>query len=71
MNVRLNADGEIDTSASTGIRSVSDLTGDNVPVSYPDYQEKYFFHQAMMQISGRKSISLIRQAKTPEPTRYR
>ena len=42
MNVRLNADGEIDTSASTGIRSVSDLTGDNVPVSYPDYQEKYF-----------------------------
>lgn len=42
MNVRLNADGEIDTSALTGIRSVSDLTGDNVPVSYPDYQEKYF-----------------------------
>ena len=42
MNVRLNADGEIDTSASTGIRSVSDLTGDNVPVSYSDYQEKYF-----------------------------
>lgn len=42
MNVRLNADGEIDTSASTGIRSVSDLIGDNVPVSYPDYQEKYF-----------------------------
>ena len=42
MNVRLNADGEIDTSASTGIRSVSDLTGKNVPVSYSDYQEKYF-----------------------------
>ena len=42
MNVRLNADGEIDISASTGIRSVSDLTGDNVPVSYSDYQEKYF-----------------------------
>lgn len=42
MNVRLNADGEIDTSASTGIRSVSDLTGDNVPVSYSNYQEKYF-----------------------------
>lgn len=42
MNVRLNADGEIDTSASTGIRSVSDLTGENVPVSYSNYQEKYF-----------------------------
>ena len=42
MNVRLNADGEIDTSASTGIRSVSDLTGDNIPVSYSEYQEKYF-----------------------------
>lgn len=44
MNVRLNADGAIDTSASTGIRSVSDLTGDNVnvPVTYSDYQEKYF-----------------------------
>lgn len=42
MNVRLNADGEIDTSASTGIRSVRDLTGDNIPVSYSEYQEKYF-----------------------------
>lgn len=41
-NVRLDSDGHIDTSASTGIRSVSGFSGDDVPVTYSDYEEKYF-----------------------------
>ena len=41
-NVRLDSDGEIDTTTSTGIRSVSGFSGDDVPVSYSNYEEKYF-----------------------------
>ena len=41
-NVRLNSDGEIDTTTSTGIRSASGFSGDDVPVSYSNYEEKYF-----------------------------
>ena len=45
MNIRLDADGNIDTTTSTGIRSVADIsTGDaeSSPLSVSDYQEKYF-----------------------------
>ena len=41
-NVRLNSDGEIDTTTSTGIRSASGFSGNDVPVTYSDYEEKYF-----------------------------
>lgn len=45
MNIRLDENGNIDTSTSTGIRSVADIsTGDseNSPLSVSDYKEKYF-----------------------------
>lgn len=41
-NVRLDSDGNIDTSVSTGIRSASGFSGNDVPVTYSDYEEKYF-----------------------------
>ena len=45
MNIRLDEDGNIDTGAFTGIRSVAEIsTGDaeSSPLSVSDYQEKYF-----------------------------
>ena len=45
MNVKVNDDGRIDSSSSTGIKKVGAVTGDNsseYPLSYSDYKEKYF-----------------------------
>ena len=44
-NIKLNDDGSINESASTGIRSVRSVSGnsgDDTPLSYSDYTEKYF-----------------------------
>ena len=45
MNVRLDDSGQIDESASTGIKKIKDVAGNDAsqyPLSGSDYQEKYF-----------------------------
>lgn len=45
MNVRLDDSGQIDESASTGIKKIKDVAGNDAsqyPLSVSDYQEKYF-----------------------------
>lgn len=46
MNVKLNEDGSVNEDASTGIRKIRDIAGtdgeEDSPLSYSDYQEKYF-----------------------------
>ena len=65
MNVKLNDDGSIDETASTGIKkisSVSNTSGDGntetAPLSYTDYQEKYFLDQGESEENGWNKISL-------------
>ncbi len=65
MNVKLNDDGSVDENASTGIKkisSVSNTSGDGntetAPLSYIDYQEKYFLDQGESEENGWNKISL-------------
>lgn len=79
MNVKLNSDGSINTNSSTRIRQIQDVcyreglsTGKlaDYPLSYSDYQEKYFLTQEEKDSNTWKEIKQFINPATNEPTTY-
>ena len=63
MNVKLNDDGSVNENASTRIRKISDIANkdgktDTSPLSYTDYQEKYFLSSGENEKDGWKKLEL-------------
>lgn len=80
MNVNLNQDGSIDTSSSTGIKQIQSVcyqtdgssTGQSsdYPLSYSDYQEKYFLTQEEKDSNSWKEIKQFLDPVTDKPITY-
>lgn len=80
MNVNLNQDGSIDTSNSTGIKQIQSVcyktdgssTGESAdyPLSYGNYQEKYFLTQEEKDSKLWKEIEQFIDPATDKPTTY-
>ena len=79
MNVNLNQDGSIDTSNSTGIKQIKNVcyqTGSSTgqssdyPLSYSDYQEKYFLTQEEKNSNSWKEIKQFLDPVTDKPITY-
>ena len=80
MNVNLNQDGSIDTSSSTGIKQIQSVcyqtdgssTGQSsdYPLSYSDYQEKYFLTQEEKNSNSWKEIKQFLDPVTDKPITY-
>lgn len=80
MNVNLNQDGSIDTSNSTGIKQIQSVcyktdgssTGESAdyPLSYGNYQEKYFLTQEEKDSKLWKEIEQFIDPTTDKPTTY-
>jgi hypothetical protein len=80
MNVNLNQDGSIDTSKSTGIKQIQSVcyqtdgssTGESAdyPLSYGNYQEKYFLTQEEKDSKLWKEIEQFIDPTTDKPTTY-
>lgn len=80
MNVKLNQDGSIDTSNSTGIKQIQSVcyqtdgpsTGEsaNYPLSYGNYQEKYFLTQEEKDSKLWKEIEQFIDPTTDKPITY-
>ena len=80
MNVNLNQDGSIDTSSSTGIKQIQSVcyqtdgssTGQSsdYPLSYSDYQEKYFLTQEEKDSNSWKEIKQFLDPTTDKPITY-
>lgn len=80
MNVNLNQDGSIDTSKSTGIKQIQSVcyqtdspsTGESAdyPLSYGNYQEKYFLTQEERDSKSWKEIEQFIDPTTDKPTTY-
>lgn len=80
MNVNLNQDGSIDTSSSTGIKPIQSVcyqtdgssTGQSsdYPLSYSDYQEKYFLTQEEKNSNSWKEIKQFLDPVTDKPITY-
>lgn len=80
MNVNLNQDGSIDTSKSTGIKQIQSVcyrtdgpsTGESAdyPLSYGNYQEKYFLTQEEKDSKLWKEIEQFIDPATDKPTTY-
>lgn len=80
MNVKLNQDGSINTSNSTGIKQIQNVcyqtdgssTGESAdyPLSYGNYQEKYFLTQEEKDSKLWKEIEQFIDPTTDKPTTY-
>ena len=80
MNVNLNQDGSIDTSNSTGIKQIQSVcyqtdgssTGQSsdYPLSYSNYQEKYFLTQEEKDSNSWKEIKQFLDPTTDKPITY-
>ena len=79
MNVNLHQDGSIDTSNSTGIKQIKNVcyqTGSSTgqssdyPLSYSDYQEKYFLTQEEKNSNSWKEIKQFLDPVTDKPITY-
>lgn len=80
MNVKLNQDGSIDTSNSTGIKQIQSVcyqtdgpsTGESAdyPLSYGNYQEKYFLTQEEKDSKLWKEIEQFIDPTTDKPITY-
>lgn len=80
MNVKLNQDGSINTSNSTGIKQIQSVcyqtdgssTGESAdyPLSYGNYQEKYFLTQEEKDSKLWKEIEQFIDPTTDKPTTY-
>ena len=80
MNVKLNQDGSINTSNSTGIKQIQSVcyqtdgpsTGESAdyPLSYGNYQEKYFLTQEEKDSKLWKEIEQFIDPATDKPTTY-
>lgn len=80
MNVNLNQDGSIDTSNSTGIKQIQSVcyqtdgssTGQSsdYPLSYSNYQEKYFLTQEEKDSNSWKEIKQFLDSVTDKPITY-
>lgn len=80
MNVNLNQDGSIDTSKSTGIKQIQSVcyqtdgssTGQSsdYPLSYSNYQEKYFLTQEEKDSNSWKEIKQFLDPTTDKPITY-
>ena len=80
MNVNLNQDGSIDISSSTGIKQIQSVcyqtdgssTGQSsdYPLSYSDYQEKYFLTQEEKDSNSWKEIKQFLDPVTDKPITY-
>lgn len=80
MNVNLNQDGSIDTSKSTGIKQIQSVcyqtdgpsTGESsdYPLSYSNYQEKYFLTQEEKDSNSWKEIKQFLDPVTDKPITY-
>lgn len=80
MNVNLNQDGSIDTSSSTGIKQIQSVcyqtdgssTGQSsdYPLSYSDYQEKYFLTQEEKNSNSWKELKQFLDPVTDKPITY-
>ena len=80
MNVNLNQDGSIDTSSSTGIKQIQSVcyqtdgssTGQSsdYPLSYSDYQEKYFLTQEEKDSNSWKEIKQFLDPVTDKHITY-
>ena len=80
MNVNLNQDGSIDTSSSIGIKQIQSVcyqtdgssTGQSsdYPLSYSDYQEKYFLTQEEKDSNSWKEIKQFLDPVTDKPITY-
>ena len=65
MNVKLKEDGSVDEGAATGIRKIRDIAGtagkdstESNPLTYSDYQEKYFLADGESGKDGWKKLEL-------------
>ena len=80
MNVKLNQDGSINTNNSTGIKQIQNVcyktddssTGESAdyPLSYGNYQEKYFLTQEEKNSKLWKEIEQFIDPATDKPTTY-
>ena len=65
MNVKLKEDGSVDESAATGIRKIKGIAGtagsdseESNPLTYSDYEEKYFLADGESEKDGWKKLDL-------------